>query len=340
MKDQEALNITNPLWNKVEGYINVDLTHLFQETDTQIRRVLAELLLQAEPNDYTDLYNILTQGENLRYRNRVRAILEDITKDSPYYYDYQRLMNQTGINYVESANNEIEAYGIMLFILLDKNLGNLLGGVAEETYLGYTYLNQTELRNYSFVKRPEQDALEFFVHRPSSGVDYSQTLFKNRNISNVDIRRVINQGLQANKPFNEIVDDVMAKLNISYSQAKNVVRVESAYVVNEASLQSYQELARDYDEDLQYQIIATLDTRTTEVCRDADHKIYNVSDAVLGDNFPPLINKQFHQCRTTTRLVVDGPDSPRRARDPRTGETYTIDGKMSYNDWYNSYVAE
>ena len=36
-----------------------------------------------------------------------------------------------------------------------------------------------------------------------------------------------------------------------------------------------------------YQILATLDSRTSEVCRDEDGEIYEIDKAVTGVNYPP-----------------------------------------------------
>ena len=69
------------------------------------------------------------------------------------------------------------------------------------------------------------------------------------------------------------------------------METETAHVTEKAILESYQRTGVD-----EYEILATLDNRTSEICRELDGKRYNVKDAVPGVTMPP-----FHPwCRSTT----------------------------------------
>ena len=86
-----------------------------------------------------------------------------------------------------------------------------------------------------------------------------------------------------------------------------------------------------------YRFLATLDIKTSEVCRNMDGKEFDVDKAVPGENLPPL----HPWCRSTTistmnKQVMD--KLQRRARDPVTGKTYLIPANMNYNEWYDKYV--
>lgn len=81
-----------------------------------------------------------------------------------------------------------------------------------------------------------------------------------------------------------------------------------------------------------YRFLATLDIKTSEVCRNMDGKEFDVDKAVPGENLPPL----HPWCRSTTistmnKQVMD--KLQRRARDPVTGKTYLIPANMNYNEW-------
>ena len=87
-----------------------------------------------------------------------------------------------------------------------------------------------------------------------------------------------------------------------------------------------------------YELIATLDSRTSPICRDMDGKVFDRADAKPGVTMPP-----FHcYCRTTTAPYIEGitddDDSTRAARDPDTGKTVQVPGKMKYTDWMAVYV--
>lgn len=81
-----------------------------------------------------------------------------------------------------------------------------------------------------------------------------------------------------------------------------------------------------------YEILATLDSRTCEICGNQDGKTFLVSDAQIGINFPPF----HHDCRCTTVPYYDDTpteDLTRVARDPETGKTYDVPADMTYPEW-------
>ena len=95
---------------------------------------------------------------------------------------------------------------------------------------------------------------------------------------------------------------------------------------------------KGYQEDgvKKYQILGTLDKETCDDCGKMDGKVFLVSDAKSGINFPP-----FHLgCRCTTVAYYDDEDlsdETRIARDPETGKTYEVPADMSYPKWKKKY---
>ena len=87
-----------------------------------------------------------------------------------------------------------------------------------------------------------------------------------------------------------------------------------------------------------YRILATLDLRTSEICREMDGQEFDYDDMKVGENFPP-----FHPfCRTTVLSVLDDMDLSllqRKSRDPVTGKVKTFPGDMTYKQWYEKEVA-
>ncbi len=87
-----------------------------------------------------------------------------------------------------------------------------------------------------------------------------------------------------------------------------------------------------------YKILATLDSKTSEICRDEDGRVYLISEWNTGINAPP-----YHPfCRTTTVPFYDDEDysdDTRAARDPVTGKTYKVPADMRYRHWHDKYVT-
>ena len=114
--------------------------------------------------------------------------------------------------------------------------------------------------------------------------------------------------------------------------AENLVETEKAYFFEE----SESDCSKDYEAD-SYIIIATLDKRTTQICRSMDSKIYKYSERKIGVNAPP-----FHsRCRTTTAMkftddiqkrIMDRLDNVRMSRPPTTGKSTHTDN-VNYKEW-------
>lgn len=85
----------------------------------------------------------------------------------------------------------------------------------------------------------------------------------------------------------------------------------------------------------QYEILATLDGITSDVCREMDGKVFKLSEQEVGVTYPP-----FHvNCRTTTVPYFDDEDDvgERIARD-EDGQAYYVPGDMTYEQWKKDHV--
>ena len=101
---------------------------------------------------------------------------------------------------------------------------------------------------------------------------------------------------------------------------------EEAYFSSAAQKEAFAELGVE-----QYEIIATLDTHTSDICRSLDGKVYPMKDYEAGVTAPP-----FHVwCRSTTAPYFEddfGEVGERAARD-ENGKTYSVPADMTYAEW-------
>ncbi|MDR2336710.1 MAG: minor capsid protein, partial [Candidatus Nomurabacteria bacterium] len=115
------------------------------------------------------------------------------------------------------------------------------------------------------------------------------------------------------------------RFNVAKSDAARLIRTETNYFENQAEIETARELGIE-----KLQFIATLDSRTSSICRDHDHDIIDTDKAVQGDNAPPL----HPYCRSTLSFYIGKEYEPeiRIARDPKTGRNKYVTN-MSYNEW-------
>ena len=87
----------------------------------------------------------------------------------------------------------------------------------------------------------------------------------------------------------------------------------------------------------EYQYLATLDNRTSDICRELDGKVFKLSEAQTGVNLPPM----HPYCRSTTVPYYPEDElsepSDRVARDAE-GKTYLVGKDVTYEEWVNEHA--
>lgn len=81
----------------------------------------------------------------------------------------------------------------------------------------------------------------------------------------------------------EIIKQIEKEFNTSRFNANRLIRTEANYFATKVKLDNWRKRGVK-----QYQLIAVLDSRTSKICRAINNKVFNVSDAVIGQNMPPL----------------------------------------------------
>jgi SPP1 gp7 family putative phage head morphogenesis protein len=116
-------------------------------------------------------------------------------------------------------------------------------------------------------------------------------------------------------------------------EAYRLLHTDGSFMIEQGTLAAYKE-----DQVTKYELLATLDMKTSDICREADGKVYEVEKAVVGVNYPPL----HVFCRTTTTPHYEDSDTSKNtrvSRDPVTGKNYYVPADMKYKVWYKRYIA-
>lgn len=104
-------------------------------------------------------------------------------------------------------------------------------------------------------------------------------------------RETITQGLiqgQSVARMSKSLADAMGK---SYHQAETLIRTETNNFHAQADARAYEAAGVE-----EYEFVATLDSRTSEICASLDGKHFPIKEAKTGVNYPPM----HPRCRSTT----------------------------------------
>lgn len=178
------------------------------------------------------------------------------------------------------------------------------------------------------------EVIEEILKTNWSGIHYSDRVWRNSQVMAKRLEQVLLKGVMTGKSYRKLAIELEEMSEDGVFAAERLIRTEMTYISNQAELQSYKECGIN-----EYIFVATLDSRTSKPCRKMDRKRVKISEAVVGENLPPL----HPWCRSTTRMGIDNEalaTMQRRARDPQTGKTYLVPANMSYSEWKNKYIGK
>lgn len=170
-----------------------------------------------------------------------------------------------------------------------------LGNIIQSAYM-QTVFDVTKGADYraAFDLIPES-RVKAILSTNWNGQMFSQRVWDNTNALADGLKHDMLVGIMAGKSEQHMADDIMNRCSVGAFEARRLVRTETTSVANTAELYGYKEL--DIDE---YEFSACLDSRTSDLCRELDGKVFKRNSAQAGVNLPPM----HPFCRSTTLPVL------------------------------------
>lgn len=305
---------------KAARYIDKQIKENYSKIANDFKIADKEMLKLMQEGDI-DSYEKL-----IKYVNRKgfpEEVIEYLNKPGQKY-KFEKLLNtrkniDNALNVLAGKQSDITTDALKL--------------VSQNTYYKSIYEIQKHIGlGFSFNEWDDK-LFTKVINSKWSGENYSARIWNNRDKLAETVKSEIIQGFITGKTQNEMYDVIVNKFATKAIDAKRLIRTESCYAANEMEMQSYAECDIE-----KYVFVATLDLRTSEMCASLDGKVFDVKNAMPGENMPPM----HPWCRSTTIEYIDDETLKhikRRARDPVTGKNITVPADISYKDWYDKYVA-
>ncbi|WP_311517183.1 minor capsid protein [uncultured Megasphaera sp.] len=205
----------------------------------------------------------------------------------------------------------------------------------EDSVYKTAYETQKLRGEYSTFREVAKRDIETAISKPwaTDGKDFSTRIWENKAQLINTLQTEMTRSFMIGEGAAPLINRIQKRFNVSFSNARRLVETETAYVQEKGMLDTYEALDVE-----QYQILAVLDMKTSDICRHLDKKVFDKKDAKPGITAPP-----FHcYCRSTTTPyidgITDGTGDTRAVRDPVTGKTVFVESDLSYEEWYNKYV--
>ena len=173
----------------------------------------------------------------------------------------------------------------------------------------------------------DEEVINEMLSEPFYGHRFSERLWEHTGRLAKKLKEELGSAILAGEPIAKINQILTKEFNVATYQSDRILRTEAMRFYNLADLKANIELGLE-----EYVYIATLDTRTSNICQGLDHKRFKYKDAKLGINFPPM----HPNCRSTTRAYIDEEHEKsikRHYRDKVNNNTNITYENYSYTEW-------
>lgn len=275
------------------------------------------------------------------------ADLKEFKWDVQEYIKYgqDNALNSGWMKELENASakyhiSKLEALKVQtqhsLEVMYAKQFGTMHGALSDAFESGY-YHTAYELQhgfNVGWdIAGLDQAQIEKVLAKPwaADGYNFSERIWGNKNKLISEVHNELSRNIMLGADPQKTIDSLAKKMNTSKNNAGRLVMTEEAYFSSAAQKDCFESLGVE-----QYEIVATLDSHTSDICRSLDGKHFPMKDYQPGVTAPP-----FHvYCRSTTVPYFDEQFDivERAARDEATGKTYYIPDDMNYQEWKETFV--
>ena len=278
----------------------------------------------------------LNARELAEFRWTVDEYIKNAKKDGLTGEYTQRLKNASArvhIDRLEAIRMQMAQHIERLAAKGNARLTDVLRDIYPDAHLRTAYEVQKKTGFDSFARIPETD-VERILKKPwvSDGLSFSDRIWRDKERLLSTLQGELTRGLIRGEPYSKIAQRIAGRMNVAMSAASRLVETEAAFFSSKGQLDAFRYLCVE-----QYEFVATLDSRTSETCREMDGKVLPLSEFKPGITAPPL----HCHCRSTTCPYFDDEfteNETRAARDPETGKTVQVDSKLSYGDWKDVFV--
>lgn len=259
-------------------------------------------------------------------------------------YGKENAINGAWMQELENASSKfhisrLEALQIQtqnsLETMFAQQMGTMKKALSDVYASGYYHTAYTVQQGFGLgwdIARLDQAQIEKVLSKPWAvdGYNFSTRIWNSKTKLIGEVHNELSKNLLTGADPQKAIDSLAKKMGTSKSNAGRLVMTEQAYFSSAAQKDCFNDL--DVEE---YEIVATLDSHTSDICRSLDDKVFKMSDYKPGVTAPP-----FHvYCRSTTAPhFKDNFDVGERAARGADGKTYYVPDDVTYSEWKKAFV--
>ena len=295
-----SMNLTYAAKDIFEKYMT---KHKLSEAEA--RRLLDTL------QDKTSLDEVLQTLKNKDYSEKTKQELVQELESPAYRARLERLQDvmQQVDKLMENVYHQEQQFDTsFLRDLGERAYYQSIYNIQKRTGLGFSF---------SHISQKQVDQV---LRMNWSGKHYSKRIWKNTENLAQTLKEEMLVSLLTGRTDRETAQIIENKFGAGAIQARRLVRTESCFVAGELTARAYEECGIE-----KYRYLATLDLRTSKICRSLDGKVFLLAERMVGKNYPPM----HPWCRSTTISIIDEETLARRFREFVYRPPYVGDAGLS-----------
>lgn len=169
----------------------------------------------------------------------------------------------------------------------------------EDTLIGLFTEQYKEVSELLGIMAPviNREAIKTIIEYPYAGKMFSDRIWDNKDALVKHIKQNLTAGIIRGDSIQKMSRQLKKDLNVLYYQAERLVRTETNYAMNQGHLKGY----ADSGVVEKYEFLAAIDSRTSKLCKNQNGKVYKLSEATVGVNYPPV----HCNCRSTVIPILE-----------------------------------
>ena len=170
----------------------------------------------------------------------------------------------------------------------------------------------------------DYQTLDQVLNARFEGKNFSSRIWTNTDILANKLKGELAVAIANGQGIQKTAREFRNRYDTNQYYAERLIRTETNHFHNEGELEAYKQMGFEY-----YQFLATLDSRTSEICQEMDGKKFKVSEGIPGDNVPPL----HPNCRSTiVPYFKEYEPETRLYRNSKTGKN-SFTCNLTFSDW-------
>ena len=272
------------------------LSALYRDAFRSIEKEVNDFMMKYAVDhklDYATVTQMLTPIDLAEYNEKIQelhAMYRD-TKSEYIKIEIERLKARSKITRLRALQDAINVELCKVTHEYQMTLEDTLIGLFSDQYT-----KACELMGVMAPGIP-REAIIKIIEYPYAGKMFSDRIWDNKDALVKYIQQDLTVGIIRGDSIQKMARQLKKDLKVLYYQAERLVRTETNYAMNQAHLKGY----KDSGVVEKYEFLAAHDKRTSKLCRDLDGQMFELSEATVGVNYPPV----HCNCRSTVIPVLE-----------------------------------